>query len=556
MTFRTRSSMAVLSLVFGAISLLTIADRSYPQQPVDPDLLPPAEFDVQSRGPVHEAFAQPGDMKLDASQAVPLQPPAPLREAPPEMRPDSESMQWVPGYWAWDADRQNFTWVSGVYREPPPGRRYVPGHWIGEGTSYRWVSGFWSTDNATEVAYVPEPPAPLELKPPTAQPDPNTVFVPGYWVYTGGRYNWRAGYWSAYRAGRIWVAPRYQWTPSGYVFVDGYWDYPLENRGMIFAPVNFAQPVYLQASFVYRPRFVISVGAVSDSLFVMPGAFYFGDYYGAAYVRLGYRPWWDHGYDPMWSYYSWHHRNDAVWAVNMRRVYADRMAGRVVLPPRTYAAQLRLGVNVGGIGISAVVPLKTVAAVGMPGTSFRVVRNERIAIEQAHIDRMREIEHARGVAERRVVVATRHPASMRLPPPVIHPVVHPVTPTTVTSTPALHPQTTTPITPHPTGPTIGTPPLHPGTTPTTGKTGTGRGPKPELHGTPMPATKGGPMPMPTGPAPTGPPARPTQSSRLSSPSGPSVSPLVAHAGTITATRIAPSLGGRDSDHGDHGERLR
>jgi hypothetical protein len=538
-----------MTFFLGVLSLLTIADRSKSQQPVDPDLLPPAEFDVQSRGAVHEAFAQPGDMKLEAGAVIPLQPPAPLREAPPEMRPDNDSMQWIPGYWSWDPDRQNFTWISGVYRESPPGRRFVPGHWIGEGGSYRWVSGFWQAENVQEIAYVPEPPAPLELKPTTAQPDPNTVFVPGYWIYAGGRYNWRAGYWSPYRVGRIWVAPRYVWTPSGYLFVDGYWDYPLENRGMIFAPVNFNQPVYLQANYVYRPRFVISVGAVSDSLFVTSGSFYFGDYYGPAYVRLGFRPWWEHGYDPLWSYYSWHHRNDVVWAANMHRVYADRMAGRVALPPRTYAAQLRLGVNIGGVGISAVVPLKTAVAHGLPGSNFRVVRNERIAIEQAHIERMREVAHVRAVAATRAIGAA-HPTSIKLPPPVIH---QPVRPAAVTTTPAFHPQTTVapthpttgPITPVP-HPSIVTPSTGPTTHPS-GTTKTGPGAFTPSKGPPMPPAKGGPMPNGPGSGPGAGPM-PRQSSRLTpTPAGPA---LTAHGSTQTSVRN-PSPAGRDGEHAEH-----
>ena len=48
---------------------------------------------------------------------------------------------------------------------------------------YMWSPGIWISDETQEIAYVPEPPAPLEIKPTTAQPDPNTVFVPGYWVF-------------------------------------------------------------------------------------------------------------------------------------------------------------------------------------------------------------------------------------------------------------------------------------------------------------------------------------------------------------------------------------
>ena len=90
MTFRTRLAMIA---AFGLLGLLLTSDRSESQQPIDPDLLPPAEFDVQSRGPVHEAFAQPGDLKVEAGAIIPLQPPAPIQEAPPEMRPDKDSIR-------------------------------------------------------------------------------------------------------------------------------------------------------------------------------------------------------------------------------------------------------------------------------------------------------------------------------------------------------------------------------------------------------------------------------------------------------------------------------
>ena len=292
---------------------------------------------MQSRGPVHEAFAQPGDLKIDAGALIPKQPPAPIQEAPPESRPDNDNMQWIPGYWAWDADRQDYNWTSGVYREPPPGRRFVPGHWVQDGTSFRWISGFWTADNQQEMAYVPAPPAPLETAPTTTQPDPNTVFVPGYWTYASGRYAWRTGYWAAYRPGRIWIAPRYVWTPSGYLFVDGYWDYPLENRGVLFASVDVPSSRFTLSELRLSADFVVSIGAVTDSLFVAPGAFYYGDYYGPAYVRLGFHPWWDHGYDPMWSYYRWHHRNDVAWAVE----HAARLRRPSRGPSRAAAANLR-----------------------------------------------------------------------------------------------------------------------------------------------------------------------------------------------------------------------
>ena len=99
---------------------------------------------------------------------------------------------------------------------------------------------------------------------------------------------------------------------------------------------------------------------------------------------------------------------------------------------------------------------------------------------------MREVAHVRAVAETRAIGAAA-PASIKLPPPVIH---QPVRPAVVTTTPTIHPQTTVtpPTPPHPTTPTTGpiTPAPHPSTvTPSTG-----------------PAT--GPVTHPSGPTKTGP----------------------------------------------------
>src|SRR5437868_7994 len=47
--------------------------------------LPPAP-EVQARGPVHEAFAEPATLP-SASPVVPKQPPAPIEELPPEQKP-------------------------------------------------------------------------------------------------------------------------------------------------------------------------------------------------------------------------------------------------------------------------------------------------------------------------------------------------------------------------------------------------------------------------------------------------------------------------------------
>src|SRR5437879_1711022 len=75
---------------------------------------------VQLRGPVHEAFAQPVEANPKATPAFPKKPPDPVPELPPDEKPKDDAAQWIPGYWDWDADKQDFIWVSGTWRVPPP----------------------------------------------------------------------------------------------------------------------------------------------------------------------------------------------------------------------------------------------------------------------------------------------------------------------------------------------------------------------------------------------------------------------------------------------------
>jgi hypothetical protein len=90
---------------------------------------------VLTSGPVHEAFAETVVFDPEPDVVI-MQPPSyPIDEEPPDQVPDGPNMTWIPGYWAWDDDRDDYLWISGVWRSVPPGRRYVPGFWarIGHG---------------------------------------------------------------------------------------------------------------------------------------------------------------------------------------------------------------------------------------------------------------------------------------------------------------------------------------------------------------------------------------------------------------------------------------
>ncbi len=265
-----------------------------PQPEPQPEALPEGT-EVLARGPVHEAFAATTEAPGPAPVAE-KQPPEPIEELPPDQKPDGENVQWIPGYWHWDDDKDEYIWVSGFWRDPPPGRLWVPGSWREVRGGWQWASGFWQTPSVEqpqqpEIQYLPEPLASLEVGPSTAAPTATSFYVPGSWVWRN-KYVWRPGVWVEYRANWVWVPAHFCRTPVGWVFIDGYWDYTLAHRGVLYAPVTFTRAVYTRRGFVYTPLYVVSEPALVGALFVRTGRghYYFGDYFENRYVTSGYRP--------------------------------------------------------------------------------------------------------------------------------------------------------------------------------------------------------------------------------------------------------------------------
>src|SRR6266496_2950505 len=181
--------MIAVGSLFLAAAFLGVA----PAQEIVGDIRIPEGVDIQLHGPIHEAFAQPGDLKPEPGAPVPKAPPPPVPEEPPVERPDGANVQFIPGYWAWDPETNQFMWVSGTYRNVPTGRQWVPGNWVNTAEGWRWVPGFWAPEAEPEMRYVPEPPAPLEVEPAVAPPDDSSAWVPGIWVYRSPRFVWRPG---------------------------------------------------------------------------------------------------------------------------------------------------------------------------------------------------------------------------------------------------------------------------------------------------------------------------------------------------------------------------
>lgn len=290
---------------------------------------PGAEFAaaVLEAGPIHEAFAETVAFNPEPGIIVPKAPPDPINEVPPEQKPEG-SVEWIHGYWAWDDDRNDFIWVSGIWRAIPPDRRWVPGHWSKIDTGYQWMSGYWAMDRPSRTEYLPEPPPSLETGPNVAAPSSDYGWIPGCWIWMNGRYAWRPGYWAVMRPDWIWVPAHYVWRPRGYIFVRGYWDFAIMQRGVLFAPVFFPYRVALFSPPVFRPSYVINLSVFSDLIFWRPHYrhYYFGNYYAPKYRRIGILPWCSfhvkrYGFVPIYAHQRWKHRHDRNWEHRLQAKY-------------------------------------------------------------------------------------------------------------------------------------------------------------------------------------------------------------------------------------------
>jgi hypothetical protein len=314
------------------------------QQP-QPDLNRTEGAQVLTQGPIHEAFAEPVLYDPKPGPVIPKAPPAPVTESPPDQKPVGDNVQWIPGYWAWDDTRNDFIWVSGIWRNIPPGRQWIPGYWRQVEGGYQWVPGYWSTTDATEVQYLPEPPASLENGANSPPPTAEATWMPGMWAWQDNQYAWRPGFWVNNQPGWMWTPASYSWTPSGYVFNPGYWDYPLANRGIPFAPVYFGQQSYAQPGLSYTPGVGLLTSALLSSLFVRPsyGSYYFGDYYAPNNFQSGIYPFYAfhgsrYGYDPLFANAAAQNlRTNPGWANDLQEIYRYRRDHPEARPPRTFA---------------------------------------------------------------------------------------------------------------------------------------------------------------------------------------------------------------------------
>jgi hypothetical protein len=297
------------------------------------------------RGPIHEAFAQPVIFDPKPGMIAPRKPPQSIEEQIPDQKPEGDNVIWINGYWSYDKERDDFIWVTGIWRAVPPDRSWVPGYWHDEKKDYRWVPGFWSMADASATEYLPKPPDSLESGP----PDPTTVkgvkteeaiWAPGMWVWRTNKYYWRPGFWVEGKPDWIWSPAQYTWSPSGYVFNEGYWDHSIQQRGLLFTPVQFARG---STPTTYAPSVVVDVNTISKNMFVNPAHqhYYFGDYYDPKHLEAGIYPTSSFhgsslGYDSFMAHDRWVNRKNEHWLDEQKEHYFARRDQAGLRPVHTF----------------------------------------------------------------------------------------------------------------------------------------------------------------------------------------------------------------------------
>jgi len=425
------------SFFAGALGLAVLLTAQSPAQNDEPPPDPtPKGVEVQTRGPVHEAYAEPTETRPQPSVVVPKQPPNVIDEIPPDEKPEGSDVVWIPGYWGWDDDAQDFLWVSGFWRIPPPHRQWMPGSWQQVADGWQWTAGFWAPSDQEELQYLPAPPPSIERGASTPAPDDNSIYSPGCWVYRERRYFWRPGFWVGFRPNWVWLPAHYVWSPGGYVFVEGYWDHPLEQRGLLFAPVRI-DPSLLAANWTYTPHYVVQPDFMLGALFVQPNHchYYFGDFFEKRYEQKGFLPWIDarttrEGIDPNFAYYRHRFAGDGSWEHNLRDLYAGRRGGTIARPPQTLVQQNTVIKNITvnktqNVAVNKTINLTNIQNVSVVApitrinnttvTSLASLNSSKTEVNKVenHVIKMKAVPPEQKVEVRQTVTQLRATAQMR-----------------------------------------------------------------------------------------------------------------------------------------------
>ncbi len=188
-------------------------------------------------GPVHEAIATIINANL-ILEAISTAPPKNIIERIPAQ--EISNANWISGYWAWSRRLNDYVWVSGVWRVAPPGQQWIDGYWEKFEDGWVWINGFWSSKPLDQINFIKQalPTTPAETI--MAAPGEDYFCVPGYWSYEpqDKSFVWVGGGWQPFNPDWVLVPAHYVWRHDGYIFIEAFWDWPLEQRGQPFTAME------------------------------------------------------------------------------------------------------------------------------------------------------------------------------------------------------------------------------------------------------------------------------------------------------------------------------
>ena len=200
-------------------------------------------------GAVHEALVSDSPFPL-RPQVIVLQPPpgaVPAAERPPQGSSDSI---WIEGYWEWSQPLRQYTWLPGFWRRAPENLRWHAGAWVSAPDGVVRHPGYWYDAQRQPQLMRLAPPDKQEREATRRMTPPGTVWIRGGWtVDQQNQYQWEPGFVATEEEGLQWQPATVLPAAGGFAVVEGYWDYPVSERGTAYAAIqlpkadNFTEPL-------------------------------------------------------------------------------------------------------------------------------------------------------------------------------------------------------------------------------------------------------------------------------------------------------------------------
>jgi hypothetical protein len=251
----------------------------------------------------------------------------PIEKSPPKRINELKSVkpeghfEWLNGYWHFSKDRGEYIWISGAWRKAPPHHRWVEGKWLPTVQGWVWQSGFWSRNQGRQLLIVSQaPPEPLSDKMPNPPRNNDSFWISGHWQFNTRtqKYVWAEGQWEDFKPNWIYVPGHFIWNEKGYIYIEPYWDWPLDKRGEAYLAVqiNPDEQRYVQ----YLPTKIVKVDDLILAYFTLwpeYGELYQHHYHYNRNTWDEWKiapPWWQwpkwfgfNPYDQMWNWWWWTH---------------------------------------------------------------------------------------------------------------------------------------------------------------------------------------------------------------------------------------------------------